>query len=287
MTEMHVISGDYGTKVIAVSYLSKSTIDYLIDLDIREIELNYAKGWVLQDLDFLSRFLQLRKLTIIAYGLSSLKPIHDLRELLALNLSTHTQCSVNFEAFPKLEECYFGWCDGSESLFECRTLRVLGLMRFRKPALPRMSSLKSLGRLSLLESSICSLCGIEELTRLEFLRLGNLKKLKELNGIDQLESLGEVIIDTCRAIEDPERLGLLANLKKLIYSNNGRLKSLQPFAKLSSLEKLTFAEKTVIEDGNLAPLLQLANLKEVLFQNRRHYSHTREEINALLVQRNA
>ena len=72
----------------------------------------------------------------------------------------------------------------------------------------------------------------------------------------------------------------MSRLRKLHVSNANEIESLKPLEKLSGLEWVTFVESTDIRDGDLSPLLRQKNLSRVSFQNRRHYSHSREDFGA-------
>ena len=107
--------------------------------------------------------------------------------------------------------------------------------------------------------------------------MANLKRLESLAGIEGLEALEELEIHTCRAIRSIDEIGSLSNLKKLRLNNDGEIESLKPLEKLSTLEEVSFYESTNILDGDLSPLLRQNRLSRVSFQNRRHYTHRREE----------
>jgi len=72
-------------------------------------------------------------------------------------------------------------------------------------------------------------------------------------------------------------LSSLVNLGILHLNDDGILESLGPIALLANLREVLFYETTNIADGNLAMLKKLPQLEKVSFQNRRHYSHKRED----------
>ena len=104
-------------------------------------------------------------------------------------------------------------------------------------------------------------------------------RLTSLKGIETLANLEELEIHTCRGIGSIEEVGSLSHLQKLHLDNDGDIESLKPLEKLNSLVSLSFYESTNILDGDLSPLLHhQKSLSRVSFQNRRHYSHRREEL---------
>jgi len=88
-------------------------------------------------------------------------------------------------------------------------------------------------------------------------------------------------IDTCKAIDSIEEVGSLPRLRKLNLNNDGNIESLKPLDNLKGLELVVFYESTNILDGDLTPLWRQKNLSRVSFQNRKHYSHKREDFGAI------
>jgi hypothetical protein len=86
-------------------------------------------------------------------------------------------------------------------------------------------------------------------------------------------------IEACRAVGSIDEVGSLSRLRKFHLNNNGEIASLKPLKTLSALESVVFWESTNIRDGDLSILVQ-KNLSRVSFQNRRHYSHSREDFGA-------
>ena len=70
--------------------------DYLLTNDVVELDLNYAKGWVGDDISFLRELPQLLSFMMIEVGLSSLEPIHALHELRCLKLTA--RCKTGDDA---------------------------------------------------------------------------------------------------------------------------------------------------------------------------------------------
>ena len=169
---------------------------------------------------------------------------------------------------------------GSTSLFDCTTLKRLFVNRYHGRDVIPFARLVELESLAILNAPIENLLGLNRLTKLRRLRLANLKRLSSLQGIEGLRNLEELEVNTCRGIGSIEQVGSLSQLQKLYLNNDGDIKSLKPLEKLDRLESILFYESTNILDGDLSPLLRQRNLSNVSFQNRRHYSHRREEFGA-------
>jgi Leucine-rich repeat (LRR) protein len=269
--------GAYGRRAVVASAWSAGMVGYLLDNGIVELELNDGKGWRGNDLSFLAELPQLRSLKIIDLRISSVDPIHFLSELRSLQVMTYCQTEIRFSAFPHLMECALEWRPKATSLFGCTALRKLFVDRYGGKDVTQFATLVNLESLAILNAPVETLHGLSALKGLRSLRLANLKRLASLAGIGGLTNLEELEIHTCPAIGSIKEVSSLSRLKKLHLNNDGRIESLKPLANLNSLESVLFYESTNIIDGDLSPLLRQRNLSRVSFQNRRHYSHRREE----------
>jgi hypothetical protein len=277
-----VETGKFGYRVVVGSEWSSKIESYLISNQIVDLELNDGKGWVGRDLSFLERLPFLKSFTIIDLQIGSVAPIHYLHNLCALKVFTYCKTPIDCSAFPNLEELKLEWRRGSDSIFNCKTLKILFLNKYSNDNLCALKPLKALVSLAVLNAPIGGLLGLVSLKQLRSLRLANLKRLKSLSGIENLVNLEELEVHTCPAIDSIEELHALLHLKILNLSNNGSIQSLQPLRNLKELETLLFYESTNIRDGDLSSILKKKKLRKLSFMNRRHYSHKREEISEML-----
>lgn len=157
------------------------------------------------------------------------------------------------------------------------TLKKLFVNRYDGKDIVPFMRLINLESLAIFNARVENLLGFGTLKKLRSLRLANLKRLTSLAGIEGLENLQELDIHTCRAIGSIEQISSLSQLQKLYLNNDGDIESLKPIDKLTGLEAVLFYESTNILDGDLSPLKRQQNLSRISFQNRRHYSHRREE----------
>lgn len=273
--------GTYGLRAVLKTSWSDQLAGFLIDSGTVELELNQAKGWKGNDLSFLSELPHLKSFEIFDFSIRNIAPIHSLHNLRRLGVTTYCRTELDFSAFPELESCGLEWRPRAVSLFDCVTLRRLFVNRYKGKDLAPFSQLVNLESLAILNALVESLCGLSALNRLRSLRLGGLKRLTSLAGIEALRNLEELEIHTCRAIGSIEEVGSLLRLRKLHLNNDGDVRSLKPLERLNDLESVLFYESTNVLDGDLSPLLRLPNLSRVSFQNRRHYSHRREEFDRL------
>jgi hypothetical protein len=269
--------GEFGRRAVITAAWSTEMAYYLLANGVVELELNDGKGWRGDDLLFLDKLSQLESIKIIDLAISSVDPIHSLHRLRALEVITYCQSEIRFSAFPRLEQCALEWRAKAVSLFDCRTLRKLFINRYTGTDITRFTTLVNLESLAILNAPVDNLHDLSALMKLRSLRLANLKHLTSLAGIEGLANLEELEINTCRGISSVEEVGFLSRLRKLHLNNDGDIESLRPLEKLSNLESVLFYESTNIMDGDLSPLQHQTNLSCVSFQNRRHYSHRREE----------
>jgi hypothetical protein len=273
--------GEYGRRAVITSTWRSEMSRYLLANDVLELELNYAKGWRGNDLSFLKELPQLQAFKIIDhFGLPDADPIHYLHELRALDVQTYCKTPIRFSEFPQLEDCGLEWRPKCESLFSCTTLKKLFVNCYKKKNVDSFSNLVNLEWLAILNAPVHNLRGLTPLKRLKYLRLANLRQLTSLAGIEELTGLEELNIDTCRRIGSIDEVRSLSQLRRLHLGNSGEIESLKPLEKVSGLESVTFVESTNIHDGDISPLTRQKNLSRVSFQNRRHYSHRREDFGA-------
>ncbi len=281
MNDIDFEHGRFGTKATIRVKWHDSLLEFLLDRDIRELELNIGKGWRGESIEFLKELPQLKSLIIGDLTLELIEPIHYLHELVELVLETYSDTPVNFNAFPKLQSCWFEWIKGSDSLFERTGLKILGVNNYKKKSSEPFSRITKLEQLSLLNSPVEDLSGVFRLTNLRFLRITRLHKITSLSGIAALNGLEELEIQTCKGIGSVSEIFRLGRLKALFLSNIGNIETLRGIENLTELEQLIFDESTNIVNGDLSPVLSLKKLEKISFQNRRHYTHRREDFGTL------
>jgi Leucine-rich repeat (LRR) protein len=269
--------GRFGTRAVLNRPWCSSFLPLLQEKEIAELELNDGKGWHGESIEFIRKFPNLKALDIIDFRIQSVEPVHDLNQLRTLTILTYCKTRLQFSNFPFLEECSLEWRQGAESLFDSVQLKELFVNRYKGRDLRSFSKLHNLVSLILLGASIASLAGIEALTKLNRLRLGDLRRLQSLTGIENLTALERLNVGTCRKIGGIDQVARLSNLREFFLNNDGPIASLKPLDSISGLETVTFSESTNVLDGDLSPLARQPHLSRVSFQNRRHYSHRRED----------
>ena len=151
-------------------------------------------------------------------------------------------------------------------LAECRSLDLR--------LIPPLPGLRSLG---MVDTSITSVHGIERFDSLETLEILHAPRLTSIDGLAALRRLRRLELAGCKRLDTLQPVFALTELGFLNASEIGGRPSLRGIERLERLEEIDFAA-TVVGDGDLSPLLRLARLARVSFDDRPHYSHTRAEI---------
>lgn len=267
----------YGTRAIISGLWDDSYIDLMKRKNVDEIELNDGKGWNGNSVEFLEYFPSLKSLIIIDLRIQSVDSIYYLRKLKNLELITYCKDPINFQTFTELERCDFEWIRNSDSLFELSKLKSLFINNYKEKNDDSFSNLTNLIELSIFNSKIEKIDHIFKLKKLKRIRISNLKKIESLEGINQLQELEELEIQKCKGISNVSYIFDLMNLKSLFLIDLGNIFSIKGIENLLNLESLMFYESTNIVDGDLFPITKLKRLNKISFQNRKHYSHKRED----------
>jgi len=274
-------NGLLGTKAVVKGLWQDAYVKLLLDKNVQEIELNDGKGWCGENVDFLRLIPNLKSLILIDFSIKSIEAIHSLSELVKLEISTYCKAPINFNAFPNLVECGFEWIKGSDSLFEASSIQKLFINTYDKKNSDVFSKLFNLKELSILNSPIENIQGLSVLKDLKVLRLGNLKKVTSLQGLQNLHELEELEIQRCKGISAISEVLYLSKLKRLLLIDLGDITSIKGIENLTELNDFLFYESTNIVDGDLLPITKLNSLKKISYQNRKHYSHKREDFGKL------
>lgn len=235
----------------------------------------------LSNIDFLKDFGFLKGVDI---GLEhySIDPIYQCSELEEIQISTGFTGSIDFTRFKQLKSVFIDWENsGVETLFNCPQLERVSIMKYGGLSLAEFEALPSLRELILYQPKVVSLEGIGSLTRLERFEISTAKKLNDLGDLENLASLQKLFLHGAKNVEDLTPIMYLKNLRILNLDNLGRIPSVMFLETLKNLEEFYMDESTNVEDGDLSVLDHLRKnhkLKRVIFTNRRHYSHTREQL---------
>ena len=282
MEKFTIERGEWGDRVVVHGEWSADIAEQMKRRDIRELYLNHALGFRGKNLSFLSTLPNLEWLKVLDWNLEDDSAINTLHALRSLDVSTNCKTEINFSRFPRLEICGLEWRTKAKSLFTCSTLRKLSLDRYPGRTAADIARLTKLESLDILNVPLESVEELSVLPKLTHLGLYNLRKLFSLRGIERLVSLKELEINGCWAIRSIEEVQHLKSLQKLQLCDNRTIESLTPLTSLSQLTSVLFYGSTNVRDGDLSVLTALPRIREVAFQDRKHYSKKLVDIETLL-----
>lgn len=277
MMDFDVEQGYFGERLVLRGEWNDDLIGYMLSRDIRELNVNYAKGFIGDDIDFLQYLPFLEGLGLLVYNIPDISEICSLHQLRVLDIACRDKTPLDFSQFPALEICGLDWRRRSESLFGCTTLKRLSIHHYSATDADSFVDLENLESLSFVGGSVRDLTGLRVLRKLKMLGLYRLLYLASLKGVEDLTNLVSLDIDTCRKLTSINEVRDLTNLLGLGVNNCGDIESLRAIEGLMKLQRLLFYESTNILDGDLSVLTRLPNLEDVRYMNRKHYSNRREE----------
>lgn len=244
-------------------------------LEIAELELNYAKGWKGGDLEFLPDLTFLRSLELTDWNIAGVQPIHSLRSLLRLQVSTYCKTEIDFRCFPELQDLTLEWRPKAQSVFGCTTLERIFLNKYTGSSLKPLLALPRLKHLAVASPRITEI-GPSAGSILEFLGIYGAKRLESLKDVEKLTKLNALEVNDCRALSNIEPLRRLGGLASIHLCDDGEIESLDPLGEHTELRELLFYGDTCIRDGRISVVRPLS-LRKVVFQDRRHYDLRRSE----------
>jgi hypothetical protein len=121
---------EYGTRAILTAPITNAAKKAIFRARPEELELNTAKGWYGEDIEFVSSFPWLQSFLITHMRIDNIDPVHSLKNLINLKIMTYCNTAIEFSAFPKLKRCVLEWRPRARSLFDCRTLEHLFVNRY-------------------------------------------------------------------------------------------------------------------------------------------------------------
>ncbi len=267
----------FGMKAIIISEWNDSFLELINNNNVTELELNDGKGWRGSNLDFLVLLPNLKSLIVIDLKIESLNSIHYLNKLEKIDIITYAKTPINFKSFPNLLECNIEWIKGSESLFELTKIRRLFINNYKGKDSSVLSRMLELEELSLLNTSFNEIKGILFLKELKKLKLASLKKINSLEGIGKLKKIKELEVQNCKSIFDVSPIFELINIERLLLVDLNTISSIKGIEKLVLMRYFLFYGSTDVIDGDISSLFLMKQIRKISFQNRKHYSHKREE----------
>ena len=300
--------------ILADSAATQLFVKYGWQLPNLEPLIPYARQFVrvsieceISDLSALAKFVRLKQLHVES-GLRTID-FSRLQKLKSVSVSDDSPVFDRLHECKSLEQLYVVDCGLRDlvPLSKMRQLVDLTIGEAPLRSLAGIENLRSLKQLALRQVPLERLDEIGAADALEELRLTFVSRITSIAPLVKLRSLKRLAICGGRKISDWESIGRLAGLEELTVESVplgsiafvgglkqlrslhlmgvGKIPSLDAISGLQHLQRVSWLEGTTIVDGNTSLLLELPSLNFVLFDNRRHYTTRREEIEATLKKR--
>lgn len=187
---------------------------------------------------------------------------------------------IDLSKFRNLKQLGLEYWSKVKGLSDLRSLEILVLRKYKASDLSEICSLAQLKTLHVYQSQIITSKGIEALDSLEELTFAYDRRLENISESFSLKNLRKIRIEKCDNLSTITVDKANNTIKEFFIS---KINSIQSLVNLKALELLTLWE---LVDGDLNPILKMPSIKEVRFHpHKKHYTHTKEEINNLIKQK--
>lgn len=256
--------------------------EYLIKMqqeNITALYLNISKKWRPEDYSFLEKLIFIKELNIIDTDMKNLNCIESMSSLEELSIEGTTEDTIDFTKLKNLKKCYLSWKKGYNSIFNSTSVESLSLyFESSKPkSYDQIGQLVQLKKLSLNGAAIKDISFLKNFKKLCWLEFVSCKTLADFSLISVLNNLRRLTIIDLPKLTNLDFIEKLQNLK-LLELEVKIIDSLSPLEKIHSLEYLYLYRPTNVLDGDLSPILKIKSLKDIEFQNKKHYNYKFNDI---------
>jgi internalin A len=204
-----------------------------------------------------------------------LSPLYSMKNLKELTIQYYGK--LDFSKLKTLNTLYLMRIHDEIDSIAIQNLKNLLLVSTKNIDCTHLSSLKNLESLRISGGKIEGMMGIENLSRLKSIRITHCSNLIDISNLEQLVGLSDLYIETCKRLNDFSTLKNNKSIEALFISD---LNSVDFILSMKKIKSLKFWN---LKDGNLNHLLESKTLSDVYFYpQKRNYTHSKEEINALL-----
>lgn len=282
------ISTENGREILTIqSERIKECMDFFFKRKYDGIRVDPFFGFNFTSLNFLKDYSELWKeikYISIAEEIVDITAMMLLTELKYISIAQKNP-KVDFSHFPMLENLITAGGGKIKNLELCEKLESLAIYYYNSKSkdFSEIPSVIWIKEIHISNSSVINLNGLEKFNALEKASFHYCTKLEELCCLDNASNtLTFLEFDNCKKILNHDYIKNLKNLKVLALNDCGSIPSFQFVSKMLALKSIRFVGTNVL-DGDLMPLLRLDYAG---FSNKRHFSHTFEEIKLLNEKRN-
>lgn len=261
----------------------ESEIRHIKRENIKNIGLNRFKGYKLDNIRALSELNFIEKLSIEITNID-IAGLVNFSNLDFLYFQDDNNQQIDFKYFNNIRYLNIRLHTNILNLANCKSMRGLYVSDFDASKMNKIffSVFKKIRSLTL--NNVKNLVDLDYFdlpSSLEELNLFYCKKLENIDAIQKLNgSLKKVEISVCKKIFSLEILGKVQSLEKLIIFDSAPIQNASSFASLDKLKHLTVMGSSYFINGDLNALVNI--VKEGVYvgiDNKRHYSHTFEQLN--------
>lgn len=257
-------------------------IAQLRDSSNLNIELNTAKGWRGDSIDFLLALPNLAGLKLIGGATKNYELIGELESLqyLLLDSAPANSAFIDLTRLSMLRSLYVV---GDRYVFDgpSHDLWEVGIAEGKFEYVGQFVC-RSTQKLVLKSTRVSTLNFLGTCPYLWSLVLGGLRGLPSIKPLELLSNLTVLDVIKCSDFGDLAFLRSLRKLNRLSLVDLGNVESILAIEELKNLEELYFYGTTNVVDGHVDFLRGLVSLKRVSFQNRKHYDCKLSRIKAAL-----
>jgi len=274
INNVKVTESNDGTKCVILNQNNLENCFKLInDNEIKEVKIN-GNFDKYKDLSVLSECPGIEALYIDNQFIEDLSTLYSLKYLKKLGTG-ETKAELELGNLSTLEQLYITWHKKISGLSKLLNLKELSIWDYAPKTgdLEEISNLFGLETLIITQSRIRTLKGISNLNQLKNLQLNYLRTLSDISDIDKINNLEKLELESCKNIEDFSVIKNLKNLYELDLFKCKEMENINFIKDLSNLRNFAFYG-TKVNDGDLSLCM---HVKNVHFDNKKHYSHKSNE----------
>ena len=277
----HLSSGPSPISIWIESNRIDECLAYYRDRNLSRISVSPLMGYFLPDMQFLRDHPYVRGVILPTASQIDVSGLYFLPNLEYLLIADSKQ-PIDLTRFKKLRELRAEWHPKLRITSDGQELRVLDLSKYKPSSkdLTELAELPALEDLSIVQSPLTSIRGVGRFRKLKRLELSYLTKLKLIAAIGELKNGRLEVLDCqkCKKISDHEAVKSLPSLRVVRFNDCGEIPSISFLDDMPNLEEFRFVNTNVV-DGDLRPLLRL---KSIGFFEKKHYSHSPEEVDEII-----
>jgi len=202
MSDFEIRNDEHGIgKVLIVKGSWSADIsDFMINEGIYALRLTDSFGFKGENLSFLPSLTYLKSLELYCWNAKDIKVLEALPQLEVLGLQFRSSKKIDLSHFTKLRVTLLTWAKGLESIFSLKNIEYLNIQNYPHSNLKPIEHMKELKRLYLTSRKLETLDGIEGLVNLEELDLYNCPQLARKSGLEKLNKLEKIEIESCNKL---------------------------------------------------------------------------------------